>query len=103
MTLSTKNQTSMRVLKKTANKARENVTKYSSILKSLKTEREALKDVETPEDLEEIINFYSLLYSRVGGINIENNKTLDLVLSGTCAYLFNACKQTMWQTPKYRR
>lgn len=76
---------------KTANKARENVTKYSSILKSLKTEREALKDVETPEDLKEIVHFYSLLYSRVGGINTENNKTLDLVLSGM-RDLFNACK-----------
>lgn len=76
---------------KTANKARENVTKYSSILKSLKTEREALKDVETPEDLEEIINFYSLLYSRVGGINIENNKTLERTLFGM-RDLFTTCK-----------
>lgn len=76
---------------KKADTAKANVAKYNAILDALRTEKENIGKVETPDDLTQIVNLYSALYSIVGGINTEGNKPMLLTLKGI-SELFRTCK-----------
>ena len=76
---------------KTATKAQDNVNKYSAILDALRTEKKTIGNVAITDDLKEIVSLYSALFSTVGGINTEGNKTMTLTLTGI-VNLFKTCK-----------
>lgn len=62
-------------------RAESNKTKFSDLLDQLR-KVELPENPETSSELDEIVTFYSMLYSTCGGIDVGKNKIRPIVLKG---------------------
>lgn len=70
-------------------RAESNKSKFSDLLEQLR-KVELPENPETSLELDEIVTFYSMLYSTCGGIDVDKNKIRPIVLKGMRA-LYNQC------------
>lgn len=69
--------------------AETNKSKFSDLLEQLR-KVELSESPESSSELDEIVTFYSMLYSTCGGIDVEKNKVRPIVVKGMRA-LYNQC------------